>query len=222
MTRSAGPGARRVSSRASATSVVTSSSRPRTRIRWRSGSYSASLVLKSSWRRSGSVSSRTMIPSARSRNSSRRSSSDVTRSHSAFRTLAIRAGYLRASVNTTGTGRRNRRRRRRSTRRATGRTRWSQCASAALAARAAGTDTVPASTTPTTTATSHRRAVGPVRPCPTDTSVRRLRGEERAGDDVGAERGEDREVQQAGRGHDRGVVLLPQRELRDVRRARSS
>ena len=41
-----------------------------------------------------------------------------------------------------------------------------------------------------------------------------LRGEEGAGDDVGAERGEDREVEQAGRGHHRGVVLLAQREPR--------
>ena len=40
-------------------------------------------------------------------------------------------------------------------------------------------------------------------------------GEQRARDEVGAERGEDREVEQAGRGHHRGVVALAQREPGD-------
>src|SRR5262249_35595095 len=38
----------------------------------------------------------------------------------------------------------------------------------------------------------------------------RLRAEDGAGDEVHAEAGEDREVEQPGRGHHRGVVTLPQ------------
>ena len=52
-------------------------------------------------------------------------------------------------------------------------------------------------------------------------SRNRGQGQDGAGDEVHAEAGEDREVQQAGRGHDRGVVALLRTRSTSPRRARS-